>query len=449
MRRRSSIVALVTAIGLALVGTLRATQILFTDFEGFNTGASIDRQNGWSSAPQWDEEVKNASGNTVWRVSNAVTSGSFSDMPFAPRLGGIPANTITNPTNDSPGAFAGESSTGASLDRFRSTFSFRSATGAPQFDPVTCANPDPDLCLRARITISADNGNGGRQTFIVLEDRGTGINVATFDVADNGDFIGAAGCNLDVAGCTPIVIASRLSYRVWHTTSVEAHFRDGASNDRVKYFVDGKLVHTGPSWEQYYRNVQFAQHPKGVPVQTLLFRLSGTPAPMVMGGGFYIDNVSQSVSRFGDGDDRDLDEDDSDHDGVKDDKDLDDDNDGLSDAVDNDDDDDGIEDAFDSKLTAEEQSTEVVSLASGEEARYGLAAGPNTVTLNAVLGDGQLLVLDILNPLGAVIATSLPAAGRAVVTVPAAVAGVYTLRVRNIGPTEVTSTMTLIRSDRR
>jgi hypothetical protein len=71
------------------------------------------------------------------------------------------------------------------------------------------------------------------------------------------------------------------------------------------------------------------------------------------------------------------------------------------------------------------------------------------VTLNAVLGDGQLLVLDILNPLGAVIATSLPTAGRAVVTVPAAIAGVYTLRVRNIGPTEVTSKMTLIRSDRR
>jgi len=30
---------------------------------------------------------------------------------FATRLGGIPANTMTNPTNDSPGAFAGESST--------------------------------------------------------------------------------------------------------------------------------------------------------------------------------------------------------------------------------------------------------------------------------------------------------------------------------------------------
>jgi hypothetical protein len=434
-----------TAIGLA--GTVRATQTLFTDFEGFKTAASIDRQNGWSAAPQWDEEVKNASGNTVWRVSNAVTSGSFGDMPFAPRLGGIPADTVTNPTNGSPGAFAGESSTGTSLDRFRSTFSFRSATGAPQFDPMSCMNLV--TCLRARITISADNGDGGRQTFIVLEDRGNGINVATFDVSNDGEFIGEAGCNQAIPTCAPKVIASRLSYGQWHTTSVEAHFSDGPSNDRVKYFVDGKLAHIGPSWEQYYRNFQFALHPKGVPVQALLFRLSGTPAPLLMGGGFYIDNVSQSVSRFGDGDDHDLDEDDSDRDGVKDDKDGDDDNDRLSDAVDNDDDDDGIEDAFDSKLTAEEQNTQVVDLAGGEVATYAMEAGPNTATLNAVLADGQLLVLDILNPLGAAIATSLPTAGRAVLTVPAAVAGVYTLRVRNIGVTDVASRVTLIRSDRR
>jgi len=308
---------------------------------------------------------------------------------------------------------------------------------------------NPDTCQRARITISADNGSGGRQTFIVLEDRGTGINVATFDVANNGDFIGAAGCNLDVPPCDPIVIASGLSYRNWHTTGVEAHFKDGLSNDRVKYFVDGKLVHTGPSWEQYYRNVQAGIHPKGVPVQTLLFRLSSTPALKFLGGGFYIDNVSQSVSRFGDGDDRDLDEDDSDHDGVKDDKDLDDDNDGLPDSVDNDDDDDGIEDAFDSKLTAEEQSTEVVNLGRGEEAKYALAASSTTVKLNAVIAEGQLLALDILNPAGVVIASSLPTVGRAVVTVPATVAGVYTLRVRNIGLTDVASKLTVIRSDRR
>ena len=445
MRRVSWMALLGILIGT--VGTVYATQILFTDFEGFKTGVTIDRQNGWSSTPQWDEQIVNAGGNTVWRVSNAVTSGSFGDMPFAPRLGGIPVDTVTNPTNDSPGAFAGESSTGTSLDRFRSTFSFRSATGTAQHDPFTCMNPN--TCQRARITVSGDNGQGGRQTFIILEDTGNGISVETFDVSEGGNFIGEAGCDLDVAGCNPIVIASGLSYKRWHTTGVEAHFRDGASNDRVKYFVDGKLVHVGPSWEQFYRNFQFAEHPMGVPVQTLLFRLSSTPAPMFAGGGFFIDNVGQSVSRFGRGDDVDCDVDDSDHDGKKDDVDDDDDNDGHKDNVDDDDDDDGIEDAFDNKMTAEDQSYEGVNVGHGEEVQFPLAAGLDTVALNVVLAEAQGLSLDILNPLGVVIAAALPTAGRTVLTVPPAAAGVYTVRVRNIGLTDAASGMTLIKSNRR
>jgi len=74
----------------------------FTDFEGFKTGASINGQNGWARTGPYDEQVVNAGGNTVWRVSNATASGSFGDMPFAPRFGGIPANTVSNPTNGSP-----------------------------------------------------------------------------------------------------------------------------------------------------------------------------------------------------------------------------------------------------------------------------------------------------------------------------------------------------------
>src|SRR6266850_1712236 len=256
MRRRAWAVALVMAVGLA--GAVEATQTLFTDFEGFKTGASINGQNGWGRTGPYDEQVVNAGGNAVWRVSNATASGSFGDMPFAPRLGGIPANTVTNPTNGSPGAFAGESSTGTSLTVFQATFSFRSATGAPQ--------------PGARITVSADNGSGGRQSFISLTDTGAGINVYTYDVNSDGTF------TPDTATSPGIVIASGLSYTKWHTTSVEIRFKDGPDNDVVRYFVNGKRVHTNGSWEQFYRNdpMQFAIHPLGVPVQTLLFRLSST-----------------------------------------------------------------------------------------------------------------------------------------------------------------------------
>jgi len=226
LNRQLAIAALGIAIGFA--GPVQATQTLFTDFEGFKTGASIDRQNGWGRTGPYDEKVVNFGGNTVWRVSNAFAQQSFDDMPFAPRLGGIPLDTVTNPTNGSPGAFAGENSTGTSLRVFNAKFSFRSATGTPQ--------------PGARITVSADNGSGGRQSFISLTDSGAGIDVYTYDVNSDGTF------TPDTSTSPGILIASGLSYAKWHTTSVEIRFKDGPDN--VRYFVDGKRVHTSGSWEQ-------------------------------------------------------------------------------------------------------------------------------------------------------------------------------------------------------
>lgn len=246
-----------------------ATQALFTDFEGFKVNASIDGQNGWAASnPAWDQKIVSFGGHSVWRVSNAVASGTFGDQPFAPRLGGIPLNITTDPTNSSPGAFAGETSTGTSLKHFEASFRFRSATGAAQ--------------PNARVTVSADDGEGGRQSFIAIEDGGSGVQVSTFNVDSGGNFVG------------PIVIASGLSYTNWHTTRVEIEFKDGLNNDVVKYFVDGHLVHIGQSWEQFYRNFQATLHPLGVPVQTLLFRLS-TPCSSCSGKGYFIDNVAISV----------------------------------------------------------------------------------------------------------------------------------------------------------
>lgn len=261
------------------VGSAFAVPLSGTGFSDFVTNTSVNGQGGWGSTGSWDEKVVNdGTGNNVWRVSNAITSGSFGDMPFAPRPGGIPNDTVTDPDNSDPLFFAGESSTGAAFKQFSGEFSFRSATGVAQ----------PGL----RITVSIDNGQGARQSFVALQDTGSGIDVETFDVDKSGNFIG------------PISIAKDLSYTDWHTIGMEAFFKDGPNNDRVKYFVDGKLVHTGQSWEQFYRNFQLALHPLGVPVQTLLFRLSGTAAPAVIGGGYFVDNVFTSNSKA-DHDDRD------------------------------------------------------------------------------------------------------------------------------------------------
>src|SRR6266446_1864893 len=256
-------------VAIVMTSVTYATQILFTDFEGFRIGLSIDGQNGWSAQNLiLDQRVMAFGGNTVWRISNATTSGSFSDQPFAPRLGGIPSDTVTNPTNNSPGAFAGESLTGTLQRHFSARFNFRSALGVPQ--------------PGASVKVSADNGSGARQSFTELEDTGTGIQVVTYDFDSNGEFI-------------EVVIASGLSYDSWHVIDVEIEFKDGPGNDWVAYFVDGSLVHTGPSWEEYYRNFQMTLHPLGVPVQTLIFRLSGPPCSSCLGGGYLIDDVVLGV----------------------------------------------------------------------------------------------------------------------------------------------------------
>jgi len=269
------LIAWVLAFGIAY-----ALPLSGTGFSGFITGTSVNGQGGWSSSGVWDEEVADdGTGNNVWRVSNAITAGSFGDMPFAPRPGGIPTDTVNDPVNSDPLFFVGESSTGAAFSRFSGQFSFRSATGASQ----------PGL----RITVSIDNGQGARQSFVALVDTGAGIDIQTFDLDKDGNFIG------------PITIASGLSYTDWHSVEMEARFVKGPHNDKVKYFVNGKKVHVGQSWEQFYRNFQPLLHPNGVPVQTLLFRLSGTAAPSVSDGGYFIDNIFTSNSKRGEDDDDD------------------------------------------------------------------------------------------------------------------------------------------------
>ena len=66
-------------------------------------------------------------------------------------------------------------------------------------------------------------------------------------------------------------------------------FIDGPGNDIVNVYLDGVLVHTGTTWEDYYRD--FAG---GIPfpVDSIMFREAGTAVPATLGKGFLIDNFS-------------------------------------------------------------------------------------------------------------------------------------------------------------
>ncbi len=67
---------------------------------------------------------------------------------------------------------------------------------------------------------------------------------------------------------------------------------NGPHNDFVTVFIDGALVHTGTSWEDYYR---FCTESGGDntsrTVDSLLFRAAGTPSD-TSGKGFLFDNLT-------------------------------------------------------------------------------------------------------------------------------------------------------------
>jgi hypothetical protein len=253
-------------------------QLSQTDFEGFTTGVSVDGQGGWGigfGLPNItvDEEVTDdGTGNTVFRFSNAVVSGSLGDMPFAPRPAGMPiypGDTSTDPVLGQPDMFAGESSTTAQYQRFIASLDFRSATGAAQ--------------ANLGIAVSADNGAGGRMSYVQIVDSGSGLDLVTYDIDAAGDFVG------------PQTIATGLSYTEWYTLVFEVLFYDGPSNDVVKIYLDGALIHTGTSWEDYFTATDLSSYPLGVPVQTLVFSAGSTPAPDNNGGGLYFDNITTAV----------------------------------------------------------------------------------------------------------------------------------------------------------
>lgn len=258
--------ALCAALSASAFANAAPVTTVTSDFSGFTAG-SVNGQGGWGvSNPAFDQEVVNIGGanGNVLRLSNKVTAGSFGDQPFAPRPGGT-AMTAANPTNSAPQFFAGETSTGAAFNRYIGSFDFRS---------VATGNTD----LGARITMSPDNGQGGRQGFIQLANTAAGVAVTTFDLNAVGGFVG------------PATLAT-VAFASWNTLRYEIDFFDGAFNDVANIFLNNTLVSTINSWESFYSVLQPVQHPNGVPVQTWLFRLSSVPA-VPNAQGFYIDNVS-------------------------------------------------------------------------------------------------------------------------------------------------------------
>ncbi len=229
------------------------------DFESYALG-TINGQAGWLKAGGYDVAVSPSLGVVGFgvqslRISNAVTSGSFGDQTFSPSL--------TNEAGETAAENGGLSG-GTRQNTFVAEWDFASVVPGVE---------QPGLA----VTVSPDRGDGARMSFIRMKDTATGLAVDFADYQTGGP------------GFVTTAVASDLDRSVSHNVRLEMDFVDGAANDVVRVYVDGILVHTGTSWEDYFRDFEGNETRT---VDSLLFRVSGTAAPATNGAGFLIDNVA-------------------------------------------------------------------------------------------------------------------------------------------------------------
>jgi hypothetical protein len=235
-------------MGAALALSLTFAAAASADsFDTFDTG-SVDGQFGWKATGPYDQQVVNVEGDKKLRISNAVTSGSFADMPYSAPV---------------------EKPAGENADRnvLTNQFTFESATPGAQ---------QPGLVM----SVSPTNGDGARMSYVRLEDRFDGVRVFFDDMSNhNADF-------------TERWIAT-LDRSVPHTIKFETAFVKGDDNDIVRVSIDGRQKVCGTTWENYYR---FSEQNDVAPSDRLMWRLSSAPSDpaAVAGKGFLFDDVTST-----------------------------------------------------------------------------------------------------------------------------------------------------------
>ncbi|HEX9007857.1 MAG TPA: hypothetical protein VF837_01190, partial [Patescibacteria group bacterium] len=237
-------------------------------FDNFTNG-SINGQNGWSSTGNYDQAiVQNTFGFPTFgckslRISNGKTSGSFGDQTFSA--------SISNEAGEVDSTNHGMSG-GIRQNHFEAQFDIASTRTSQQ----------ENLSL----SVSPDRGDGSRMSYLRFEDKSDGIDVLFDDVIGTSS---PAYFNETLIGT--------LSRTNPHTIKFVIDYYDGPSNDVVKIYIDGSLMHTGTTWENYYRyDSESVAEQTPRTTDNLLFRAGGTAVSKNNGKGFLFDNISISSS---------------------------------------------------------------------------------------------------------------------------------------------------------
>lgn len=267
---RNKYIAFIVSCSMVLAFAAVAHASVSTDFESFTPG-SVNGQDGWVSTGSYDDAVVANTygfasfGTQSFRISDAITSGSFGDWVFAK-----PTANAAGEASSTAGAF--------SIGTLQSHYEL-------QFDIASASSSVQQAGLH--LSVSPDRGDGSRMSYLRFEDGATGIDVFFDDVQGS----------TTPANFVETQIATGLDRTVAHTVKLTIDFVEGDSNDVVKVYIDGSLVTTGTSWENYYRfDSEAAAEQTPRIVNTAIFQARGTATPADSGYGFLIDNVSIDTS---------------------------------------------------------------------------------------------------------------------------------------------------------
>ncbi len=251
----------VLATMLASIGFVAADSNS-VDFEtGYSLG-DVNGQNGWQHTGPHDVAVADVStfanaagfgfGTKSLRISNAVTTNAFADQTYAPPLSQA----------------AGE----GGLAYYEANFDVGAALSTEQ--------------TGLQFSISPDDGNGSRMSYLRFEDHADGVHVFFRDVTDPGPLNTTATFNETDIATLSRTAAHDIQFKIW--------FVAGAGNDVVRIYIDGNLEIQGTTWEDYYR-FDPEQNGNGnvVPnIDTLILRAAGTAAAGTLNNGFLVDNFN-------------------------------------------------------------------------------------------------------------------------------------------------------------
>jgi uncharacterized repeat protein (TIGR01451 family) len=276
--------AVVVSIAVLQCGVALADTVT-TNFEGFtvcsppapvfDAACTVNGQGGWKSAVPGDiPSLPNGYDQQV--VANADFLGSNAPASFGaqslrlsnaynPGLSTFPPEffyqTYSTPTLDPAGD-------GLADTEYTAQFSFIST------------HPDAEQPGLA-ISVSPDNGEGGRMSYIGLTDTSAGIDVTFYDTDANGNFVG-----YDLA---------TLPRDVEHTIKFWIKFNASPTPDLVRIYIDGNDVgQCFTTWKTFYQSTS-----QQVPVSDRLLFLSGGRTgnvPSLVGGGYLFDNVSTTTA---------------------------------------------------------------------------------------------------------------------------------------------------------